>query len=385
MEKIREYISKKQGEMLTFLERLVNIDSGTYCKKGIDICGQIIAEELRTLGFQTEIIPEVDWGNHVKAERPGRGDKRLFLSAHLDTVCPEGTAAKRPFRIDGNLAYGPGVGDMKGGIVQMIFALRALRDLKRETPSISVFLTGDEEAGSVRGRPYIEAEARCSSLVLVMEPSTLPGAIVVRRWGVGAFYLTIYGKGAHVLATDSQGINASRELALKILALEGLSDTMRGIKVSVNLVRGGTSRQVTAPEARADIDVRIRDTAQMAGVESSVRQVASTPILPGIRLELKGQITRPPMELNPNTEAYLKLAVEVGREIGIDVRTAERTAGSDGCFTALLGVATFDGMGPLCYDICGENERIEVDSIIPRTLLIAGIIERFAKEAKQRA
>ena len=159
MEKIREYISKKQDEILTFLERLVNIDSGTYCKNGIDMCGQIIAEELKTLGFQTGSIPEVDWGNHVKAERPGRGDKRLFLSAHLDTVCPEGTVAKRPFRIDGNLASGPGVGDMKGGIVQMIFALRALRDLKRETPPISIFLTGDEEAGSVRGRPFSESRS----------------------------------------------------------------------------------------------------------------------------------------------------------------------------------------------------------------------------------
>lgn len=384
MEKIREYISKGQDEMITFLERLVNIDSGTYCKKGIDMCGQIISEELQALCFQTKTIPEVDCGDHIKADRPGLGDKRLFLCAHLDTVCPEGTVVKRPFRIEGNLAYGPGVGDMKGGIVQMIFALRALRDLKRETPPISVFLTGDEEAGSVRGRPYIEAEARRSSLVLVMEPSpsTFPGAIVVRRWGVGAFYLNIYGKAAHVLAPDSQGINANRELALKILALDGLSDTMRGIKVSVNLVRGGTSRQVTASEARADIDVRIRDTAQMAGVESSVRQVASTPILPGIRLELKGQITRPPMEPNPNTEAYLELAAKVGQEIGIEVRTAERTAGSDGCFTSALGVATFDAMGPICHDICGENERIEVNSIIPRTLLTAGIIERFIKEAK---
>ena len=125
MEKIRAYLQGKQKEMLKLLEQLVNIDSGSYCKDGVTACGDIISEELRTLGFQTEKIPEEHWGSHVRAERPGQMSKRLLLSAHLDTVCPAGTVAKRPFRIDGNLAYGPGVGDMKGGIVQMIFALKA--------------------------------------------------------------------------------------------------------------------------------------------------------------------------------------------------------------------------------------------------------------------
>jgi glutamate carboxypeptidase len=382
MQDIRNYLTSHRHDMLALLERLVGIDSGTYCKKGIDACGAIIAGELNSLGFRTETITEADWGNPIRAERPGRGTRRIFLSAHLDTVCPEGTAAKRPFRTDGNIAFGPGVGDMKGGIVQMIFALKALQTLRKETPPISVFLTGDEEAGSVKGRPYIEAEAQRSSLVLVMEPSTIPATIVVRRWGVGAFYLTIHGKAAHVLALDSEGVSATRELALKILALEGLSDVIKDIKVSVNLVRGGTARQVTAPEARADIDVRVREPGPMVDIESHLRQVAETPILPGIRLELAGRMTRPPMQPNANTEKYLEMAAAVGRELGMEVRAGERTAGSDGCFTAALGVATFDGMGPLTHDICGENERIEIDSLVPRTSLIAGILERFSDTSK---
>lgn len=379
MEKIRIYLHQKQDEMLGLLERLVNIDSGSYCKEGINACGGIVAEELRMLGFQAEIVAENHWGNHVLATRPGSGEKQLFLSAHLDTVWPAGTVAKRPFRLDGDFAYGPGVGDMKGGIVQMIYALKALQTLGVETPPVSVFLTGDEEVGSVRGRPYIEEKARRSTWALVMEPSPSPDAIVVKRWGIGAFKLTIHGKAAHVMDPNKIGINACRELALKILALESLSDPLTGMKVSVNLVRGGEARQVIAPEAWANIDVRVRDAVYMDAVEERVRELAARAFLPGIRIDLEGKLTRPPMELNPDTEALLRLATEIGRGADLNLRPIEKGAGSDGCFAAALGIATLDGMGPVCFDVCSDTERITVSSLVPRTLLIAGIIRRLAK------
>jgi len=378
MEKILGYLQARQGDMLSLIERLVNIDSGSYTKEGIDACGRIIAEELEALGFATEVIPEVDRGSHIRAERPGKGSKRLFLSAHLDTVFPEGTAAARPFEIRGGLAFGPGVGDMKGGIVQMVYALRALRDMGYDAPPVAVFLTGDEEIGSVRGRPHIEAIARESAWVMVMEPSSAPGSVAVRRWGLGSFYLTIHGRAAHVLKPDSDGVNACRELALKILALESMSDPVKGVKVSVNLVSGGRSRQVTAAQARADIDVRVRDSVRMREVEDMVRLVAGTPVLPGIRIDLEGKLTRPPLEPNVNTERMLHAAAEVSRRIGLDLSPMEEYGGSDGCFTAALGVATLDGMGPLTYDMCGDEERIEISSLVPRTALIAGIIAELA-------
>jgi len=381
MEKIREYLSIKKGEMLHLLERLVNIDSGSYCKEGIDSCGQILAEELRALGFKVEVIREKDSGNHVWAERSGKGGRRLFLSGHLDTLRPYGTVARFPFHADGNFAYGPGVGDMKGGLVQLIYSLKALQDLGRETPQISVFLTGDEELGSVKGRPYIEKESRRSNWALIMESSVAPEIIVVRRWGVGAFYLVIHGKAAHVLDQNMAGVNACSELALKILTLENLSDIHEGVKVSVNLVHGGTSRQVTASEARADIDVRVRDAINMEKIEEKVRKIAETSILQGVRIELKGGLTRPPMEPNQNTEIFFNLAKEVGYEIGMNLNTGMKAGGSDGCFTSALGVATLDGMGPLCYDLCSETERIELNDLISKGLLTAGIIQRLAKEA----
>jgi glutamate carboxypeptidase len=217
----------------------------------------------------------------------------------------------------------------------------------------------------------------------VMEPSSEPWSIGVRRWGLGSFTLTIKGRAAHVLQPDFEGVNACRELALKILTLESLSDTQRGVKISVNLVSGGRSRQVTAAEARAAIDVRVRDSDRMEDVEARVRLVGGTPVLPGISVTLEGKLTRPPMEPNPKTESLLRLAQDVGRQIGIEVFPKEEYGGSDGCFTAALGVATLDGMGPLCYDMCGDRERIDLASLIPRTLLLAGLVLRLANDAGQ--
>lgn len=378
MDKIRAWLGDHQGELLRLLEQLVNIDSGSYGKAGIDRCGEIHAAELRELGFTVETVPESERGNHVRAERPGRGNHRLFLSGHLDTVCPEGTVARRPFRIADGLAHGPGVGDMKGGTVQMLYALKALRALGVDTPPITVFLTGDEEVGSVRGRPHIEAIAKRSDSCLVFECSVSPGSIGVRRWGTGAYYVTIHGQAAHVLAGDTPGANATRELAFKILALEGLSDPVRGVKVSVNLVRGGTSRQVTAHEARADVDVRVRDHDQIAVTDARVREVAGRAQLPGISIEVTGGMSRPPMQPTPRTDALLAIATEVGREVGVPVEAIEKMGGSDGCFVSAFGVPVLDAMGPLCHDICGETERIELGSIVPRTALIAGIVARLA-------
>ncbi len=375
---ILEAVRSKEPEMFALLELLVNIDSGSTHKEGVDACGRILASELKSLGFEASILAETECGSHVLARRGGTGERRLFLSAHLDTVFPEGTAASNPFHVRGGQAYGPGVGDIKGGIVQMLYALKALQDLQRPTPPISVFLTGDEEIGSVRGRPHIEAIARRSSWVLVLEPSSKPGSVAVRRWGLGSFHLTITGKSAHVLKPESDGVNACRELALKILALESLSDPVAGIKVSVNLVQGGRSRQVTAAEARADIDVRVRDARRMESVEAMVRRVAGAPILPGIRVDLDGKLTRPPLEPNAATEALLETARSAAAELGMEIEPIEEYGGSDGCFTSALGIATLDGLGPLTTDMCGDEEHIEVASLVPRTALLAAIITRLA-------
>ncbi len=374
MQEMHRYLSSKQVKMLDLLKRLVNIDSGSYCKNGIDRCGEIVGAELQRVGFRVDVIRETECGNHVRAVRKGKGNKQVLILAHLDTVWPAGTVEKRPFAVEDGFAHGPGVGDMKGGIVQMIYALDAISHFGLEAPPIVIFCTGDEELGSIRGRPYIEEEACSSAWSLVMESTVPPTTIVTRRWGVGAFDLAITGRGAHVLDSSASGVNACKELALKILALEGLSDYAEGVKVSVNLVRGGTARQVTAAEAWANIDVRVRDLDKMDSVESKIREVAGNPSLPLICLQLRGKMTRPPMEPNPNTASLLRLAVEISHDIGIEVIAGEKAGGSDGSFASALGVATLDGLGPLCYDVCSETERVDLSSLVPRTLLLAKII-----------
>jgi glutamate carboxypeptidase len=269
---------------------------------------------------------------------------------------------------------------MKGGIVLMLYALKALQAEGVRTGPVSVFLCGDEELGSVRGRPHIEALARRASWVLVVEGSVPPCTAVIRRWGVGAFRLLVQGRAAHVLDAQGGGVNACRELALKVLALEDLSEAAGGIRVSVNVVQGGSARQVTAGEARAEVDVRVRDAAAVSALEQAVRRTAETPALRGASCTLSGQMTRPPMQPNDRTQALLALAEEVGAEVGSPVVAGEKAGGSDGSFAAAMGVATLDGMGPLGYDMCGEQERIESDCLVPRTLLLARLLQRLGEK-----
>jgi glutamate carboxypeptidase len=330
------------------------------------------------MGFEVRVISETDCGNHIQADKPGEGSERLLFLAHLDVVPTENQQDGKPFRIEGDLAYGPGVGDMKGGIVQMLYALRALQALDLPAPPVSMFLTADEERGSLSGRAHIEELAGKSSWALVMEPASRPGSIAIRRWGILSFTLDIRGRAAHVLKPGEAGVNATSELALKILALQSLSDPVNGVKVSVNHVRGGSARQVSAARAWAEIDVRVRSRDMLEKAQDAVRRVAGTPALPGIALDIHGRLNRPPMEPNPRTEKLLEVAADTAREIGIELHPSEEYGGSDGCFTADMGVATLDGLGPVCHDMCGAGERIELSSVIPRTTLLAGLVSRLA-------
>ncbi len=371
-------VAASREKALGVLQRLVNTDSGSRCKAGVDACGQIVARELEAAGFRVETLREADSGSHVVARKGGRGSGCALLLAHLDTVWGEGTAAQRPFRVSRSHAYGPGVGDMKGGIVVMLAALSALQALELEAPPMTVFLTGDEEMGSVRARRHIEAEAGRSSWAFVMESPPSPASLVVRRWGVGAFDLWITGRAAHVLDAGAAGVNACRELAFKILALEGLSDPLRGIKVSVNLVRGGEARQMSAPQAWANVDVRVRDLEAVSEVESAVREVCGRAVVPGISLRLEGAMTRPPLTPNAGTQRLLGLASEVAARMGEKLIGREKAGGSDGAFTSALGVPTLDGLGPVCRDLYGERERIHLGSMDSRAVLLAEMLRRLA-------
>jgi glutamate carboxypeptidase len=273
---------------------------------------------------------------------------------------------------------------MKGGIVQMIMALRVLRDLGYEPlPDLTLFGTGDEELGSVRGRPHIEREGRQCQYVLVFEPARPDGSYVARRWALAAFYLDIQGKPAHLGDPTQQGINANVELAHKILALDALHDLAAGRIVAVNLIQGGIARQTVAPHATAHIDVRANTTVGIEDLAPCVEAILRQPHLPGIKLSVRGGISRPALEPNPGSEKLFQMVTEIAASVGVKATRRETRGGGDGSFLAALGLPTLDGMGPIGHQNCTPQEYIEIDSLVPRTAIIALMLARLAEEGQR--
>ncbi|MBI4641205.1 MAG: M20 family metallopeptidase [Candidatus Tectomicrobia bacterium] len=373
------YLRQHEGEMFALLERFVRVDSGSYEKRGVDQMGDLLSEELSQLGFQIETIREESCGNHLLAKRGGDGHGRLFLSCHLDTVTRPHQFSDGPFLLRGREAHGAGVADMKGGVVQMLFALKALQAVgAKRLPSITIFATGDEELGSVRGRPYIEREGKVCNWALVVEPGRSDGSYVSERWSLAVYYLTIHGFAVHMGDPQQKGINANLDLAHKIIALEGLTDEEKGVKVGVNLIQGGISRQTVAPTATAHIDVRARTQPLMDELIPKVEAICRTTYIPGVEMTLTGGVTRPAMEKHAATEQLFQLVTEVGQEVGIEVKSAATRGGGDGSFVAQLGVPTIDGMGPIGHHSCTTREYIEIESCVPRTAVIALTIARLS-------
>jgi glutamate carboxypeptidase len=355
--RILQELGNREEEMLALLEQMVRIDSGSYHKPGIDAMAEFLATELRSLGFTTQTLCESDCGNHLLAHRSSSGQPRVFLSCHLDTVTRPEHFVDGPFVIRNRRVYGPGVADMKGGIAQMVMALRVLRDLGHELlPELTVFGTGDEEVGSVRGRPHIEREGRQCQCVLVVEPARPDGSYVAHRWALAAFYLDIHGKPAHLGDPAQHGINANVELAHKILALEALHDPAAGRIVATNLVQGGIARQTVSPYATAHVDVRARTTQGIEELAQQVEAILRQPHLPGIELSIQGTITRPALEPNPGSERLFHMVAALAERVGVRATQTETRGGGDGSFLTSLGLPTLDGMGPLGRNNCTPQE-----------------------------
>ena len=368
------FLRGESAAMLDALGSYVGVESGSFDEAGVDRAGHLVGAALRHLGFEVGRTHRRPSGDHRIARRTGPGRGRLLILIHLDTVWPKGTLLENPFRVVDGRAYGPGVLDMKGGWVTMLWALRALSaaawdGLARTT----VFMCGDEELGSLTGRPLIEEEAGRADWVLVMEPARENGDLVIRRGMVGAVRLEVRGATAHA-AADGRGASAIHELATKLVRLQALTDRPRGILVNVGTVAGGTARQVIPDRATASIDVRA-PTAELAdGVMARIREIADAQEVPGTRSVLSGGITRPAFECTAATERLLSLAQSQGRQLGMSLNGAETRAGSDGNFTAALGVPTLDGLGPEGAHSCSFDEYVVVASLPRRAALLAGII-----------
>jgi glutamate carboxypeptidase len=349
--------------MLDLLRELVEIESPSG-SPGVRRVAETMARELDALGARAELLAE----DHLHAELDGDGAPLLLLG-HTDTVWPVGTLESMPFRVEGGRAYGPGVHDMKACLVVLLDAIRRADGRRRR--ALRVFLTGDEELGSVSGRPLIEAAAAGVAAALVVEPPTPRGDLKTARKGLGRFRVAIAGRAAHA-SDPSQGASAIDELAHQILALNGIADSERGITVNVGIVRGGTVENVVAAEAEALFDVRVASARDLARVEGALARLE--PVTPGTTLTVGGGWTRPPLERSPGGAALFERAREHGEALGLDLHETSASGGSDGNLVGALGVPVLDGLGAEGGGAHAIGEHVVLDSLPVRAELLARLL-----------
>ena len=343
--------------MLAALEDLVVAESPSLDKARCDACAAAVAELFRQrIGVTAIRHRRPDRGDHLEI-RIGEGVEPIVLLCHHDTVWPEGTLARLPFRVDGDRVTGPGSYDMKAGIVEAAFALTAAKPKR----PVVVLSTSDEEIGSASSRALIEETARTAAAVLVLEPAASGGAIKTARKGIADFTLEVDGRAAHAGVEPEKGISAIEELAHQVLSLRALSDPASGTTINVGVVDGGTRPNVVAAHARAERVVRAINDLQ--------------PTLAGARLRVSGGVDRPPMERSAGTIRLAQLAQRLAGEVGFALSETSTGGGSDGNFTAAIGVATLDGLGPDGGGAHADAEHLLVQSWLDRTELLRRLIE----------
>lgn len=371
------YFESRQEEMVEATCELVDIESPSDNKPAGDRLAAFLAEKFRGLGGEIHIHRAEAYADHLQVNFPGRGNAApVLLLGHFDTVYPMGTLATMLCGVAGDRLHGPGVLDMKAGIVLMMQAVTALKAWHGELPRpVTVFLVSDEEVGSNSSRATTEALARESAAVLVLEPAAgLRGAVKTERKGVGEYTLKVEGVAAHAGLDPGKGHSAIVELARQITALAKLTDLRNGISVNPGIIHGGTRTNVIAAEATVRIDVRIQRASQKSMLDRKLRQ--AKPFDKRCKLELTGGINRLPMERTAGVAALYKKAHAIAAEIGWKLEEASVGGGSDGNFTAGIGIPTLDGLGALGEGAHAVHEHVLISELPRRALLLAAMIEQ---------
>jgi glutamate carboxypeptidase len=376
------FLRSRRPAMLRLLKRFVLCESPTDSKPAVDRFGGIVAAEWKRRGAKIEFFQQKRAGNHVRVAWPSNLARRNGLSAragqilvlgHLDTVYELGMIKKMPFRVTRDRAFGPGIFDMKGGLVIALFAAEALARAKWLPRRRIVFLwTSDEETGSQSSRAVIEREAQRSMAVLVLEPANGPnGKLKTRRKAVGTADLIITGRAAHAGLNPSAGVNAVHELALQAACLMRLNDPRRGITVNPTISQGGTRSNVIPAEARLTIDLRAETIGDMRRIERKLKSLR--PILPGARVAVQGGFSRPPLERRASAELFSH-AQKLAHQLGFSVDECLAGGGSDGNFTAALGVRTLDGLGAVGAAAHSPDEQVITSALADRAALLASLL-----------
>lgn len=363
--------------LLDTIEALVRLESPSTDKAAVDRCGAEVAARLAQLGGRVTRLPRRTAGDLIRAEF-GEGASQVMVLGHLDTVWPVGQLARMPLQYAGGRLYGPGVFDMKSGIAIGLLAARALVELSPGLATRLVLLwTTDEEIGSAASRDAIEEEARRSLAVLVLEPALPGGAVKTSRKACGEFELIVRGVAAHAGLDPTRGASAIHELARQIVTITEWADPAQGVSINVGAIAGGGRSNVVADEARARIDVRA--PSREAAARLSAAFAGLRPFDPRTRVELVGGFERPPLERSEGVVRLYRLARQIAGELGRDLGEGGTGGGSDGCFTAALGVPTLDGLGAVGDGAHALDEHVVVDELPWRAALVAGLIARVGE------
>jgi glutamate carboxypeptidase len=379
-QQLHKFLTPRLLQMLALLRHFVLAESPSTEKVSANRCAQIIAAEWRKRGLSVTLIPQKDRGSHIRAVwraasagTQSRNTGQLLVLGHYDTVYASGTLRKMPFRVRGGKAYGPGVFDMKAGIVQALFALDAVQHAKSSIDKQIVFLwTSDEEIGSHSSRRLIEAEARRSDAVFVLEPSLGPhGLLKTARKGVGDAEIIVHGRASHAGLAPEKGVNAIHELALQLARIQSWNDPRRGVSINADIIEGGTRSNVVAERARAVLDLRALHVLDMRRLEK--RLYSLKPQTHGAKLEITGGFSRAPLE-RKNSAALFSLAKSLAAQMGITLGECTAGGGSDGNFTAALGIPTLDGLGAVGDGAHSWHEHIFIKTMPARAALLAALL-----------
>jgi glutamate carboxypeptidase len=361
-------------DLLAELAKWVALETPTTDPAAVNRLMDLAQAELAQAGAALTRIPGRDgYGDNLIARTTGQG-KPIFVAGHLDTVWSHGTLDAMPYKVDGEKAHGPGIYDMKAGSFLAFHAVCSI--LRQKVPTrrpIVLLLTPDEEVGSPTSREFIEREASEAAYVLIPEPAGPGGACVTARKGVGRFVMRVQGRGAHSGGNFQDGASAVVELARQIVRLHGLVDLERGITLNAAPIWGGSRPNVISPDAGCEIDLRVNSVADGEHMEQLLLE--TTALTPGCQVVMEGGMNRPPFAENPDILALYDKARGVAEQVGIALPRQHRGGGSDGNFTAALGLPTLDGLGCPGAGAHASHEHILWQHLAPRAALMAGLLE----------
>jgi len=375
---------ERYGSFVDALRELVDVDCGSYTPDGVNQIADRCERRFADRGWSVDRRPHVPaegeprLGDLVIGTRSGAGGPDVLLVGHMDTVFDEGTVAERPFRIDGTTAYGPGVSDMKGGLLTGFFALEALADEGFDGFGTWTFVCNpDEEIGSPFSGPVIRELAPKHDAALVLEGARENGDIVSARKGITDYVLVLRGRAAHAGVEPERGRNALLQAAHTIIALQELNGRWPGVTVNVGVARGGTRTNVVPERCELRVDLRSPHAATLDEADAEVRRICGETVVPDVTIEVQANGWHRPMEKGAGAERLVATAREVAGELGFALRDASTGGASDANTTSAAGTPTIDGLGPIGGDDHAPGEWLDLESVVPRISLLAGIVSRL--------